>query len=125
MAVIAGTLDQPRDNIKLRTDAVAMRVRHREGISHRRVRSTSNWSRGGLVDTEFTVHLLQLQHRIAFTPRLRVAAAILAEAGLLDPAMIAAHELLTRMLVTLRLVSPGSGEPPRIIEATDGACMRI
>jgi glutamate-ammonia-ligase adenylyltransferase len=31
---------------------------------------------------------------------------------LLDPGFIPAHELLTRLLVTLRLVSPQSSEPP-------------
>ena len=37
---------------------------------------------------------------------------MLADEGLIDPAVIPAHELLTRMLVTLRLVSPASAEPP-------------
>ncbi|RYH09693.1 MAG: glutamine-synthetase adenylyltransferase, partial [Alphaproteobacteria bacterium] len=67
---------------------------------------------GGLVDAEFTVHLLQLRHRAGFDPRLRVAMRMLADKGLIDPETIAAHELLTRMLVTLRLVSPASTEPP-------------
>ena len=41
-----------------------------------------------------------------------VAMRLLADAGLIDPEIIPAHELMTRMLVTLRLVSPASAEPP-------------
>ncbi len=67
---------------------------------------------GGLVDAEFTVHLLQLRHRTGFDPRLRNAMKLLAEQGLINPAVIPAHELMTRMLVTLRLISPASSEPP-------------
>jgi len=67
---------------------------------------------GGLVDAEFAVHLLQLRHRTGFDPRLRSAMRMLADQGLIDPEIIPAHELLIRMLVTLRLVSPASAEPP-------------
>jgi glutamate-ammonia-ligase adenylyltransferase len=47
---------------------------------------------GGLVDLEFAVQV--------------------AAAGLVEPATVEAQRLLTRMLVTLRLVSPSSEEPP-------------
>jgi glutamate-ammonia-ligase adenylyltransferase len=62
---------------------------------------------GGLVDLEFCVHLVQLRHRVGLHPQLPKAISELAEEGLLDPCLSAAHDLLTRMLVTLRLVSPG------------------
>ena len=109
--VIAETLHREQDPEKLRGDAVKMRediARHKPPAGPLDVKLVG----GGLVDAEFVVHVLQLQHHIGFTPRLRAAATALAEAGLLDPAVTGAHELLTRMLVTLRLVSPGAGEPP-------------
>ena len=37
---------------------------------------------------------------------------MLGHEGLIAREIVAAHELLTRMLVTLRLVSPASTEPP-------------
>lgn len=61
---------------------------------------------GGLVDLEFCVHLVQLRYRTGFYPQLSQAVAALIVAGSLDPGMAKAHDLLTRMLVTLRLVSP-------------------
>ncbi|QKS01224.1 bifunctional [glutamine synthetase] adenylyltransferase/[glutamine synthetase]-adenylyl-L-tyrosine phosphorylase [Sphingomonas sp. CL5.1] len=64
---------------------------------------------GGLVDLEFAVHTLQLEHRTGFDPGLARAIALL---GPLLPAGIgAAYELLTRLLVTLRLVAPDAREP--------------
>jgi len=67
---------------------------------------------GGLVDLEFAIHSLQLTHRIGLEPRLSRAIEALAAAGLVPPDTAEAHRLLTRMLVTLRLVSPYSAEPP-------------
>lgn len=55
---------------------------------------------GGLVDLEFLVHYRQLSSGDALTPDLR--AAIVA----LLPDLLPAHDLLTRALVTLRLVAP-------------------
>jgi glutamate-ammonia-ligase adenylyltransferase len=66
---------------------------------------------GGLVDIEFIVHTLQLQHRTGFHPDLRAALAALTEAGLVDAALAPAHDLMTRLLVTLRLVAPDCAEP--------------
>lgn len=64
---------------------------------------------GGLVDLEFAVHTLQLEHKSGFDPRLARAIDLL---GPLLPAGIgAAYELLTRLLVTLRLVAPDAQEP--------------
>ncbi|MCW3835848.1 bifunctional [glutamine synthetase] adenylyltransferase/[glutamine synthetase]-adenylyl-L-tyrosine phosphorylase [Sphingomonas canadensis] len=66
---------------------------------------------GGLVDLEFAVHTLQLLHRTAFDPRLGRAIDALAAAGLMRPEMHAAHDLLSRLLVTLRLVAPDCRPP--------------
>jgi glutamate-ammonia-ligase adenylyltransferase len=110
-AVIAETLNRERDPAKLIEDAVGMRAeiaKHKPPAGPFDVKLID----GGLVDAEFAVHLLQLAHRIGFDPRLRTAARELADAGLLSADFAAAHELLTRLLVTLRLVSPQSGEPP-------------
>ena len=64
---------------------------------------------GGLVDLEFAVHVAQLEHRTGLDPHL--GRAIDALGGLLPAGMRAAHDLLTRLLVTLRLVAPDAQEP--------------
>ncbi|MFC0303702.1 bifunctional [glutamine synthetase] adenylyltransferase/[glutamine synthetase]-adenylyl-L-tyrosine phosphorylase [Rhizorhabdus histidinilytica] len=115
-AIIAEALGRDRDPVALLADVVKMRgeiARHKPPSSPFDVKLID----GGLVDAEFTVHLLQLRHRTGFDPRLRSAMRLLADQGLLDPAVIPAHELLTRMLVTLRLVSPASTEPPEASQA--------
>ncbi|NML05523.1 bifunctional [glutamine synthetase] adenylyltransferase/[glutamine synthetase]-adenylyl-L-tyrosine phosphorylase [Sphingomonas sp. G-3-2-10] len=66
---------------------------------------------GGLVDLEFAVHTLQLKYRTAFNPHLPDAIDALVREGHLSPGMLTAHDFLTRLLVTLRLVAPDS-EPP-------------
>jgi glutamate-ammonia-ligase adenylyltransferase len=72
---------------------------------------------GGLVDLEFAVHVLQLSHRTAFTPQLRSAIAQLVEQGLLSKAMPDAYDLLSRLLVTLRLVAPDAQPPAGTTQA--------
>lgn len=66
---------------------------------------------GGLVDLEFAVHVQQLGHRTGFDPRLGRAIDALVAQGLMPPALRAAHDFLTRLLVTLRLVAPDA-QPP-------------
>lgn len=66
---------------------------------------------GGLVDLEFAVHTRQLVHRTGFDPDLKRAIALLADEGLISPALGEAHDFLTRLLVTLRLVAPDA-QPP-------------
>ncbi|WP_436828671.1 bifunctional [glutamine synthetase] adenylyltransferase/[glutamine synthetase]-adenylyl-L-tyrosine phosphorylase [Sphingomonas sp. DT-207] len=72
---------------------------------------------GGLVDLEFAVHTLQLQHRTAFEPRLALAIDQLAAQGLMPAAMRPAHDFLTRLLVTMRLVAPDAQPPGAATQA--------
>ena len=66
---------------------------------------------GGLVDLEFAVHVVQLVHRSGFAPNLGQAIDRLVAANLMPPTMRTAHDVLTRLLVTLRLVAPDAAEP--------------
>lgn len=66
---------------------------------------------GGLVDLEFAVHMVQLQSGQGLDPNLRSAIAALVVAGLAPAAMLPAYDLLTRLLVTLRLVAPDARDP--------------
>ncbi|MEO9600022.1 bifunctional [glutamine synthetase] adenylyltransferase/[glutamine synthetase]-adenylyl-L-tyrosine phosphorylase [Parasphingorhabdus sp.] len=67
---------------------------------------------GGLVDWEFIVHFLQLKTGAALSPQLGTAVRALAAAGHLGEDMVTAHELMTRLLVALRLMSPDCDFPP-------------
>lgn len=80
---------------------------------------------GGLVDLEFTVHLAQLLHRSGFDPDLRVAIPALTAAGALPDGLLTAHDLLTRLLVTLRLVAPDAQEPPPATQVLIARALRL
>lgn len=67
---------------------------------------------GGLVDWEFIIHFLQLKTGEALHPQLGDAARGLAAGMYLNENMVAAHELMTRLLVALRLMSPTCDYPP-------------
>lgn len=110
-AAITGILTAPRDVKKLVCDAVKMRT---EMATHKPPAGLFDVKLidGGLVDLEFCVHVAQLRHGVGLNPKLANAIAALVEAGHLPPAMLEAYALLARMLVTLRLVSPTSEEPP-------------
>ena len=109
-AVVRTALETPRPGRDPLIDAIAMRT---EMASHKPASGPLDPKLlpGGLVDLEFAVHARQLAHRIGFDPHLRAAIGALAEAGLLPAAMGQAHDLLTRLLVTLRLVAPDGQEP--------------
>lgn len=95
---------------KARADAAKMRAdmaRHKKPSGPLDIKL----GRGGLVDLEFAVHTLQLVHGKGFDSRLEYAIAELAEHGLIDPAFDSDLRLLSRMLVVMRLVAPGSNEP--------------
>ena len=109
--VIDETLRQPRDPARVTADAVRMRA---EIAVHKPPRGPFDIKHGpgGLIDLEFAVQTLQLRHRVGLRPRLEMALAELAEAGLVSVEIDPALRLLTRMLVMFRLVSPSTAEPP-------------
>lgn len=109
--VIDATLRMVRDRQKLLADAVKMRT---EMAAHKPPNGPFDikLGEGGLVDLEFAVQTLQLTYGEGLTPHLDDAVAQLVAAGHVDPQIAEAHRLLTRMLVTFRLVSPTSAEPP-------------
>ncbi|MDF8333602.1 bifunctional [glutamine synthetase] adenylyltransferase/[glutamine synthetase]-adenylyl-L-tyrosine phosphorylase [Novosphingobium cyanobacteriorum] len=110
-AIIDSMLHAPRDRDKLRTDVLDMRA---EMARHKPPKGPLDvkLARGGLVDLEFIVHFLQLRDGVALTPVLGDAVSALAEAGLLPPGARAAHDLLARLLVVVRLVAPDGTFPP-------------
>lgn len=108
--LIAKVLTRARDASAIQADALKMRsdmAAHKKPLGPLDVKLM----RAGLVDIEFIVHVLQLQHRTGFDPDLRQALAALADAGLVDATLLAAHDLMTRLLLTLRLVAPECAEP--------------
>ncbi|MFT5330784.1 MAG: glutamate-ammonia-ligase adenylyltransferase [Parasphingorhabdus sp.] len=72
---------------------------------------------GGLVDWEFIIHFLQLKTGEALHPQLGQAVRALVAAGHLGEDMVTAHELMTRLLVALRLMSPDCDYPPETSRA--------
>lgn len=112
-AIVEAILTRPRDPAVLLADAIRMRgdmAKHKPPAGPFDVKLIE----GGLVDAEFATHVTQLRHAAGLDPRLGVALPVLVAAGLAAPDFPAAVGLLTRMLVTLRLVSPTAGEPPAI-----------
>ena len=109
-AIIDAVLAGARPVRDLVADAVAMRA---EMAAHKPPAGPldAKLLPGALVDLEFTVHLVQLVHRTGFDPGLARAIAALVAAGLLPASLIAADAVLTRLLVTLRLVAPDAQLP--------------
>jgi glutamate-ammonia-ligase adenylyltransferase len=108
---VRDALARPRDPAAVTADAAAMRrdiARHKPPSGPFDIKL----GEGGLVDLEFAVHTLQLRSGVGLHPQLERALADLVAAGLATPDIDPALRLLTRMLVTLRLVSPNSAEPP-------------
>lgn len=119
-AIIARVLERPRDPAKLRADVLEMRGTMAE---HKPAKGPLDvkLARGGLVDIEFMVHFLQLRDHLAQTPDLGAAVQALEDKGLLPPGLRKAHDLLTRLLVVVRLVAPDGMFPP---EASRGIVAR-
>jgi glutamate-ammonia-ligase adenylyltransferase len=110
-SVIEDVLRRPRDCRQLLRDVVTMRsdmARHKPPLGP----LDAKLIEGGLVDLEFCVHAVQLEHSVGLDPHLGRATAQLVELGLLPGGFSAAHDVLTRLLVTLRLVAPDAQEPP-------------
>ena len=66
---------------------------------------------GGLVDAEFAIHSQQLRHGIALRPELDLALGDLIAAGLAPADTADAFALLSRLLVTMRLMAPDAEVP--------------
>ncbi|MEO8722595.1 MAG: bifunctional [glutamine synthetase] adenylyltransferase/[glutamine synthetase]-adenylyl-L-tyrosine phosphorylase [Sphingobium sp.] len=118
--IISQTLRRSRDLRVLIRDAVKMRgdiTRHKGNAGPLDVKLGS----GGLVDLEFLTHVTQFRVQMGFVPDIAAAIAALVEAGHLPPAILAAHNLLTRYLIISRLVSPSAAQPP---PATQGLVAR-
>lgn len=115
-AVIASVLTQPRNRAALAQDVVTMRKEmadHKPPLGPLDVKLLP----GGLVDLEFNVHFHQLASGTGLDPHLPSAIELLATANLCDRALGAAHDLLTRLIVTLRLVSPTMEMPAAATQA--------
>lgn len=109
-AVVGQRLRCPRNRAALLIDAMKMRgdiARHKPPRGPFDVKLVP----GGLVDLEFAVHVNQLDQHVGIHPRLRTALRSLVSAGLMDAAVIPAHEVLSRMLIVLRMLSPHSQLP--------------
>jgi glutamate-ammonia-ligase adenylyltransferase len=109
--IVENSLLIERDPAKVTADAAAMR---NDMAAHKPANGPYDikLGDGGLVDLEFAVHTLQLRHRVGLHPRLEDALADLVAEDLVSEEIDPALRLLTRMLVTFRLVSPTSSEPP-------------
>ena len=117
-AIIDAVLARPRD----RQELIAAAARMRGDIAlHKPPKGPLDVKlcEGGLVDLEFAVHVTQLLNGKGFDPHLPTAIAALIEAGLLPPAFAEAYRLLTRILVTARLVAPDLQNP------SDATCALI
>jgi glutamate-ammonia-ligase adenylyltransferase len=110
-AVIAGVLGGERPTRDVAAEAMAMRA---EMAKHKPPTGPldAKLLPGGLVDLEFAVHILQLTQRTAFDTSLARAIGLLVGQGLASPGLVEADALLTRLLVTLRLVAPDAAIPP-------------
>ncbi len=108
-AIIDMALHQVRDPGQLGDDVVKMRSEistHKPPAGPLDVKLIE----GGLVDLEFVVHHLQLRTRTGLSPFLGEAVSGLVAAGLAPAGLRAAHDLMTRFLVTMRLVAPAAAE---------------
>ncbi len=112
-AIIDAVLKAPRDAAKLAADAAQMRT---DMAQHKPPQGPldAKLIDGGLVDLEFATHVTQLTSGKGLAPQLDAALPALAGAGLAPDGAVAAQQLLTRLLVTLRLVCPDCIEPPEV-----------
>ena len=109
---IQGVLRMPRDYAKVASEAAKMRdeiARHKPPHGPLDVKL----GRGGLVDLEFAVQVLQLTTHVGLSTRLEDALEALAAESLVEANIVDALNLLSRMLVMMRLVAPGDIKPTR------------
>jgi glutamate-ammonia-ligase adenylyltransferase len=121
-SLIESILRMPRDFGKTAADATRMRAdmeRHKPARGPLDVKLGS----GGLVDLEFSTHVLQLTKHVGLSTRLEVALEELVAESLVPATIVDALKLLSRMLVMMRLVAPGNVEPtPETWELVAQAC---
>ena len=108
--IIDEVLRMPRDRIEVIRDAAKMRA-EMERYKPPKSALDVKLGPGGLVDLEFAVHVLQLVHHAGLDPSLDVAIDALAADNLIKENIRNAQNLLTRMLVMMRLVAPGDVRP--------------
>jgi glutamate-ammonia-ligase adenylyltransferase len=115
-SIIEDVLGQSRDPAQLANEVLNMR---NEMANHKPPKGPldAKAMRGGLVDIEFIIHYLQLRHHIALVPHLGQAAQALVDAGLLAPEIAAAQNLLSRLLIIVRLVAPDCMYPAEPVQA--------
>jgi [glutamine synthetase] adenylyltransferase / [glutamine synthetase]-adenylyl-L-tyrosine phosphorylase len=114
--IIEDVLRTPRGPAELARDVTTMRrdmATHKPPLGPLDVKLAA----GGLVDLEFAVHFHQLATGIGLDPHLPTAIAALAAKGVIEGELGEAHDLLTRLIVTLRLVSPGMEVPGAATQA--------
>jgi [glutamine synthetase] adenylyltransferase / [glutamine synthetase]-adenylyl-L-tyrosine phosphorylase len=110
-AAVAGVIDKVLAGRRPERDIVGdARTMRDEMRAHKPPKGPldAKLAEGGLVDLEFAVHVAQLTRRTGFTPYLEQA---IEELGLSPGTLVAAHDFLTRLLVTLRLVAPDGDLP--------------
>jgi [glutamine synthetase] adenylyltransferase / [glutamine synthetase]-adenylyl-L-tyrosine phosphorylase len=110
--IIANVLNRDRDTAQLLADAAKMRA---DMAVHKPPKGPLDvkLAPGGLVDLEFILHVTQLTQRAGFVPDLGGAIAALSP---WEVDLAAAHRLMTRLLVTLRLVAPDLDTPPAVTQ---------
>ena len=109
-AIVEAVLRLPRDSDSLTTDVVKMR---RDMAEHKKPKGELDVKLlpGGLVDIEFIVHSLQLKTGDGIFPQLGRAIRTLVEAGHVTEQFADADNLLSRLLVLVRLVAPNCDTP--------------
>ena len=114
--LIRDVLSATRDPAKLREDVLKMRA-DMAAAKPQRGPLDVKLMRGGLVDSEFLVHYLQLRTGAGLAPGLEHAIIGLAAAGHLPVGYERHHLDLTRILVAARLLAPDGDRPPQTAAA--------
>ncbi len=109
-AVLTDQLQQFRSADRLIADARSMRARM---ALHKPPRDAFDVKLvdGGLVDLEFAVHIHQLRDRMGLHANLAMAIRALCAQGLVGEALVDAHRVLTRLLISLRAYTADMREP--------------
>ncbi|KQM48253.1 glutamate-ammonia-ligase adenylyltransferase [Sphingomonas sp. Leaf208] len=114
-AIVCGVLEGDRPARDVIADARTMR---NDMAAHKPPKGAldAKLLPGGLVDLEFATHVVQLVNRAGFDPNLGTAIDALIRLDLVPPSLRPAHDVLTRLLVTLRLVAPDAAPPGHATE---------